>query len=105
MHRCDLLVDPLLLVRCETMVDLTGLLVLLEVYVLLERVQLLVELAPDLHLRSLEIQLVWLIQLQVLIVRVDASNCCLDQGLLCLRDDVVEEDSLTILICSLDRAQ
>ena len=48
--------------------DLTGLLVLLEVNVLLERVQLLVELSSDLHLRGLEIQLVWLIQLQVLIV-------------------------------------
>ena len=68
LHRRDLLVDPLLLVRCKTVMDLTGLLVLLEVNVLLERVQLLVELSPDLHLRGLEIQLVWLIQLQVLIV-------------------------------------
>lgn len=41
--------------------DLTGLLIFLEVNVLLERVQLLVELSPDLHLCGLEIQLVWLI--------------------------------------------
>ena len=59
--------------------DLAGLLVLLQVYILLESVQLLVELPPNFHLCSLKIELVWLVQLKVREVGVDASYYCFYQ--------------------------
>ena len=89
----------------QAAVDLAGLLVLLQVDILLERVQLLVELAPDLHLCCLEVQLVGLVELQALIVAVDSRHGLLDEVRLGARDYVVKEDALTILIRPLDRTK
>ena len=58
---------------------LARLLVLLKIYILLECVQVLVEVSPDLHLRCEEVELVWLIHLDVLVELVYSVDCLPDQ--------------------------
>lgn len=58
----------------------------------------LIELAPDLDLGSEEVEFLWLLQVDILIIAVNLANDLLDQTWLGLRNHVVEHDWQTVLV-------
>ena len=81
---------------------LACLFVLFEVDVLLESVQFLVELAPDLDLGGQKVELFRLLKIYVLVVAVNLTHDLFDEAWVCPGDYVVKHNWKTVLIDALD---